>query len=184
MALCGFLKVFARCAEPIGAPRASICLLQGRWEHCSGMLLNAAFPYQALFVCIQEQQVYPCGEHTSLPSWSFYLCMLRDSKTWSTHLASALFLLHMPGKLDNLLGLAFLFTLAFVMTKKMDFSWLLHVLYVNQQDAVHGSACSLLPAGNWGARCCAVLSVFTHCLVPVVCITPPQLGSSNSPATH
>lgn len=35
-------------------------------------------------------------------------------------------------------GLAFLFTLGFVMTKKMDFSWLLHAQYVKQHDAVHG----------------------------------------------
>lgn len=89
---------FARCAEPIAAPGAHICLLQGRWECCSGMLWNAAFPYQdPSLVCIREQQVYPCGEHTSLPSWSIYLCLLRNSKTWSTHLASPLFLLHMPG---------------------------------------------------------------------------------------
>lgn len=43
--------------------------------------------------------------------------------------------------------LAFLFTLGFVMTKKMDFSWLLHAQYVNQHDAVHGQ--SVKPAATW-----------------------------------
>ena len=44
-------------------------------------------------------------------------------------------------------GLAFLFTLGFVMTKMMDFSWLLHAQYVNQHDAVHGQR--VKPAMTW-----------------------------------
>lgn len=56
-----------------------------------------------------------------------------------------------------MLGLAFLFTLGFVMTKKMDFSWLSHLQYVNQQDAAHGSAhpvCRDLGLGEVSAVLC------------------------------
>lgn len=77
-----------------------------------------------------------------------------------------------------MLGLAFLFTLGFVMTKKMDFSWLSRLQYVNQQDAAHGSAHRVCRALGLGEVSVCSVSVFTHRCVPVVCVTPPQLGST------
>lgn len=79
-------------------------------------------------------------------------------------MVSAFFLLYMPVWLDNTRGLAFLFTLRFVMTKKMDFSWLLHTQYVNQ----HNAACELCrDLGTRVVLWCAPLTS-NRCLEPVL----------------